>query len=111
MIRAFALLGLVVALGCGSSGVGKSAAESQSDCTVFVSAVYCPKLTGCEAISQADCVSTAETQLGCAKPVGEDGELATCETDLGGETCAALVDGSGNVTLPLSCKGVFIQPH
>jgi hypothetical protein len=111
MVRVLVLLVVVAGCGGGSSD-GVSASQAKSDCDVFISGVYCPKIVGCYAgqLTQADCVAAAQTGLDCAAVVSESSELATCETQLGNSTCAVLISSDGMVHIPASCKGVFLHP-
>jgi hypothetical protein len=114
MIRALTLSVLVAVVGCGSSNSGKTPAQAQSDCTVFVSAVYCPRVVACDppgAIDQPTCVSAANTSVGCNDLAAETSGLAACESDIGNMSCAELTSASASadVTLPASCDGVFLK--
>jgi hypothetical protein len=105
MVRLLVLLVLVA--GCGSSGSGVSPSQAAADCSAFVSGSYCPKIAGCFDVTQEYCVAAADSAIDCTKAVSEDGELATCETQIGNSPCSVLVASDGTVTLPASCKDVF----
>ena len=105
-------LALVLLLLSGSGGCGSdtnTAAKARADCEAYITSHFCPKVTSCvSTITQAECVASIHAGLNCDMATSENGELATCESQLAATPCTVLAPGDGSINTPASCKGVFL---
>lgn len=86
-----------------------SSTQAVADCNAFLSGVFCPKVVSCiPSITQTDCISQVQTSINCDTVIGENGELDTCETQLGNESCDVLAANPAMITSPASCTKVFL---
>ncbi|MEP6652254.1 MAG: hypothetical protein ABJA82_02785 [Myxococcales bacterium] len=97
-------------VGTGGSGSVASRVQAQADCALFISSSYCPAVIACAlpgTVTLPTCVAAVQTNLDCAKVLGESPELAVCKTQLAASPCSVLIASDGSAHLPASCIGVF----